>query len=221
LQTLIAGAGKIGAKVAIFLSRSGENVRVVEQDAARSEWLSKNSDATVYKGSALDPAILLDAGLDKADTLIVTLGSDELTLKLVDFAKSQFGVQKVIAVSNSSEFTETLMQRGADRVVCAEDQVLKELESVLQKGDAERTIFADKQNNYKISRTMVRATSRVLGKRALKIERGNARLSGIVRGGKLFFPDEQTTLEMGDELFITGEDRAVEKVANMVLREAG
>jgi trk system potassium uptake protein len=219
LQTLIAGGGAVGSKVAVFLSRSGENVRVVEQDKDRSEWLSKNSEATVFNGNALDPAILLDAGIDKADSLIVALGNDEITVKIVDFAKSQFGVQRVIAVTNSSEYTDLLVRNGADKVICAEDQVLNEIENVLQRNEGQRTIFTDKQNNYRISRIIVRATSRMLGKRVSKIEKAKARVSGIVRGGRLIFPDDETSLEMGDEIFVMGNENDVDKVANQVLQE--
>jgi trk system potassium uptake protein TrkA len=220
LQTLITGGGSVGSKVAIFLSRNGESVRVVEQDKAKSEWLSKNSDATVYNGNALDPAILLEAGIDKADTLIVAIGSDEITAKIVDFAKSQFGVQRVIAVTKRAEFTDLIKRNGADKVICAEDEVLDEIENVLQRSDGQRTIFADKQSNYRISRVMVRATSRMLGKRVSKIEKTRAKVPALVRGGQLVFPDDQTDLEMGDEIFVIGTEGDVDKVANQVLQES-
>jgi trk system potassium uptake protein len=220
LQTLITGGGAVGAKVAIFLSRSGENVKVVEQDKARSEWLSKNSDASVFNGNALDPAILLEAGIDKADTLIVTIGSDEIAAKIVDFAKSQFGVQRVIACTKSADYTELIQRSGADKVICAEDQVLNEIEIVLQRNEGQRTIFADKQNDYRISRIVVRATSRMLGKRVSKIERARGRVSGILRGGRLLFPDDETDLEMGDEIFVIGTEEDVDKIASLVLQES-
>jgi trk system potassium uptake protein len=220
LQTLIAGGGAIGSKVAVFLSRTGETVKVVEQDKSRSEWLSKNSDATVFNGSALDPAILLEAGIDKADTLIVTVESDELALKVVDFAKSQFGVQRVIVVSKSPDFTDMLRQSGADQVISAEDEVLNKLENVLERNEGARTIFADRQYDYRISRITIRATSRMLGKRVSKIERAKAKVSGIIRGENLFFPDDQTVLQMGDQVFIFGTEKEVQKVLNLVQQES-
>jgi trk system potassium uptake protein len=214
------GGGPIGSKVAIFLSHSGETVRVVEQDKSRSEWLSKNSDATVFNGSALDPATLLEAGIDRADILIVAVESDELAVKIVDFAKSQFGVPRVIVVEKSSEFSDLLRQSGADVVISAEDEVLNRIENVLQRNDGQRTIFADKQNNYRISRISVRATSRMIGKRIPKIERAKAKVPAIQRGGNLLFPDDQTVLEMGDELFVIGTESDVDKLANLVQQES-
>jgi trk system potassium uptake protein TrkA len=219
LQTLIIGGGSIGSKVAIFLSRNGETVRVVEQDKPKSEWLSKNSDATVFNGNALDPAILLEAGIDKADILIVAVDSDELAVKVVDFAKSQFGVQKVIAIARSSEFSDILRQSGADHVISAEDEVLNKMESILQRNDGQRTIFADKQNNYRISRITVRATSRMLGKRVSKVERAKAKVAAILRGGSLMFPDDETVLEMGDEVFVIGNENDIDKVASLIQQE--
>jgi trk system potassium uptake protein len=218
LQTLIAGGGAIGSKLAVFLSQRGEDVTVIDEDKEKCEWLSKNSDAKVYNGSLLDPELLMEAGIDKADAFIVALGDDQLTRKVVDFAKSQFGVPKVVAIAKESDELDQIKASGADTVVCSQDEVLKEVENVLQPGTA-KTVFQDRQGECLISRVTVRATSAVLGKAVHKIEDKFAKVSGMIRNRSFLFPNDDTTLEMGDELFVIGKRNDVEKLVDLITEE--
>lgn len=219
MQTLIAGGGTIGSKLAIYLAERGEDVIVIDEDRARCEWLSKNTDAKVYNGSMLNPELLMEAGIDKVDALIVALGNDQLTRKVVEFAKSQFGVPKVVAIAKESELCEQIKASGADKVICSEDEVLNEVENVVQAG-AFKTIYKDRQTKSLISKITVRARSNALGKPVTKIENKLAKISGIIRDRVFFFPDHDTTLEMGDELLIIGRQPDVEKVVNSVNEES-
>jgi len=218
LQTLIAGGGTIGSKLAIYLAERGHEVTVIEEDRSKSEWLSKNSDAKVYNGNMLDPELLMEAGIDKADTLIVTLGNDQLTRKVVDFAKSQFGVPRVLAVVKESELCDQVRASGADKVICAEDEVLNEVENSLETKNF-RTLYKDNPGELSISKVSVRARSKALGKHMSKIENKSVKVSGILRDRKLVFPSEDTTFEMGDEVFLIGEQAHVDKVIDLINEE--
>jgi trk system potassium uptake protein TrkA len=219
LQALIAGGGAIGSKIAIFLSRRGDDVTIIDEDRAKCEWLSKNSDARVYNGNLLNPELLMEAGIDKVDAFIVALGNDQLTRKVVDFVKSQFGVPKVVAIAKESAELDQIKASGADTVVCSQEEVLKEVENVLQPGNA-KTVYEDRAGECLISRVTVRATSSAIGKAVSKIDDKFARISGIVRNGSFFFPNEETTLEMGDEVFLIGRQNEVEKMIDRINEEA-
>lgn len=218
LPTLITGGGAIGSRLAVYLSQLGEDVTVVEEDKKKCEWISKNSDAKVYNGSVLDPDILMQAGIDKADTLIVTVGNDQLTRKVVDFAKTQFGIPKVFAITRESEHSDKIRSSGAYRVICAQDEVLDEVKNALNSG-ADRTIYHDAQRGCLITRATLRATSNAIGKPISKLQNKSARISGLMRDGYLVFPFEDTVLEMGDELFIIGMQDDVEEVVSEISRE--
>lgn len=216
MQTLIAGGGGIGYKIAAYLSDHGENVIIIDRDKSRCDWLCKNTDASVYNGNILDAALLMEAGIDKADSLITALGNDETTLRLVDFAKSQFGIPKVIAVVKSTDVTEKAKESGADKVVCSEDAVLNEIENSLR-SNGHRTVYSDRKRNAKVEWLRVKATSGALGKEISKLQDGrNARIAMIARGDEIVLPPEDFQLQMGDELFITGRDEAIEKLVEEI-----
>jgi trk system potassium uptake protein len=218
LQTLIAGGGTIGSKLAMYLTERGDDVTVIEEDRAKSEWLSKNSDAKVYNGNMLNPELLMEAGIDKADTLIVALGDDQLTRKVVDVAKSQFGVPRVIAIAKETEFCEQIRASGADQVICSEDEVVDKVESMLVPSNM-KTIYKDGLGEFLITKVSVGGRSGALGKLVSKIEDKFAKVSGIARNHTLFFPTEETTIEMGDELFIIGRKKDLDKVVDIINQE--
>ncbi|MDA4123987.1 MAG: TrkA family potassium uptake protein [Thaumarchaeota archaeon] len=219
MPTLVTGGGVIGSRLAVYLSQIGEDVTVVEEDRKKCEWISKNSDAKVYNGSALDPDLLMQAGIDKADTLIVAMGNDQLTRKVVDLAKKQFGIPKVFAITRESEHSDQIRSSGANRVICAQDEVLDEAKRALNSG-ADRMIYHDVQRGCLISRATLRATSSAIGKPISKFQNKSARISGLIRDGNLMFPFEDTTLEMGDELFIIGMQDDVEEVVRVLSEES-
>gem|GEM_PF-1408158 len=215
LPTLIAGGGSVAARVARMLSERGENVTLIDEDKQRCEWLSKNSDAQVYNGNILDPSILLEAGIDKADTLVVALAVDEISRKLVDLAKSQFGVPRVVAVLNSSDLKDKIKESGADKVIVSEELLFNELEGLFQT-PGQKTLYLDREQDRKVTRVSVRATSELLGEKVTKISNKSAKIVAIGRGGNTVFPDDDTVLQMGDEVFLIGNEREVDKLASKV-----
>jgi Trk K+ transport system NAD-binding subunit len=166
----------------------------------------------VYRGNALDPAILAEAEIRKADGMIVALGNDESTRGLVRLAKFQFGVPKVIAVTKDSASNERIMKLGAEKVVCAEDIVLKEIKVILHRR-GHRVLFQDSDKDYKIEQLTVRATSGMLGKRISSLPNKLARVAGVIRSGTLMFPKDEIELQMGDEVIVIGTEDGVEDVS--------
>ncbi len=211
MQALIAGGGRIGYRVAAFLAEKGVAVFVIDEDRSRCDWLSKNVDATVYHGNVLDPAILMEAGIDKADMMITALGNDEITMKLIDFAKSQFGVPKVIAITKGSDSLGRVKERGADSVICSENAVLNQVETLIQ-ANGHKTIYKDRQRDFEIARLSLKATSRLLGKEPAEVEERGTKISAILRGDRLVLPSEDSHLQMGDELFIIGKKNSLAKL---------
>jgi trk system potassium uptake protein TrkA len=232
LQILIAGAGNLGSKIATLLASNGESVSLIDEDKARCEWLSKKTDATVYNGSVFDPLLLMNAGIEKTDSIITALDDDEKAAKFISFAKSQFGVPKIFAIANHSESEGLLIEAGATRVICPEDEVLGEIENAFSSGNGHRIIDIDKRRECEIASVTIRATSSVLGKDLSKVKGGeNCRIVALLRDRSLIFPSpagvnggdrrvreeekekegevEGLPLEMGDELLIVGKPESV------------
>jgi trk system potassium uptake protein len=212
---MIAGGGVIGTKLAVYLSQRGEKVTLVDRDKNRCEWVSKHSDAIVYRGNVLDPAILSEAEITKADSLIVALGNDDVARELVRLAKSQFAVPRVVAIAKDSEGKAKMERLGAESVVCTEDVVIDAIKGLLLPR-GHRMLYHDNSGEYKIEQATVRATSSMLGKRISALGNRLAKVVGIVRAGTLLFPRDEMVLQMGDEVIVIGAEAGVSKVCAQI-----
>jgi len=215
LQVLIAGSGEVGTRLAVYLSHRGEKVTLVDSDKSRCEWVSRNSDAVVYRGNVLNPSVLTEAEIMKTDSLVVALANDQISRELIRLAKSQFAVPRVIAVAKDAASGERMQKVGADEVICSDDIVLGEIKSLLHR-KGHRVLYYDGGGDYKIEQVSIKATSGMLGKKVSALGNELARVVGVMRGGKLLFPKDETELQMGDEVIVIGEEAGVGKVCAQI-----
>jgi len=215
LQVLIAGSGEVGTRLAVYLSHRGEKVTLVDSDKSRCEWVSRNSDAVVYRGNVLNPSVLTEAEIMKTDSLVVALANDQISRELIRLAKSQFAVPRVITVAKDAASGERMQKVGADEVICSDDIVLGEIKSLLHR-KGHRVLYYDGGGDYKIEQVSIKATSGMLGKKVSALGNKLARVVGVMRGGKLLFPKDETELQMGDEVIVIGEEAGVGKVCAQI-----
>jgi trk/ktr system potassium uptake protein len=215
LQVLIAGSGEVGTRLAVYLSHRGEKVTLVDSDKSRCEWVSRNSDAVVYRGNVLNPSVLTEAEIMKTDSLVVALANDQISRELIRLAKSQFAVPRVIAVAKDAASGERMQKVGADEVIRSDDIVLREIKNLLHR-KGHRVLYYDGGGDYKIEQVSIKATSGMLGKKVSALGNELARVVGVMRGGKLLFPKDETELQMGDEVIVIGEEAGVGKVCAQI-----
>jgi len=78
-------------------TRDQHDVLVVEQSRARAHAVEEELGVKVLVGDADEPAVLLEAGVDRADVFLASTGHDEDNLVASLLAKNEFKVRKVIA----------------------------------------------------------------------------------------------------------------------------
>jgi Trk K+ transport system NAD-binding subunit len=76
-RILVAGAGVWGAYIADHLVEQGQEVVVVEQDAAAAKQARSRGGRVVIAGDACEPSVLDRAGLHTVDTVVAATGDDE------------------------------------------------------------------------------------------------------------------------------------------------
>jgi len=100
MKVIVAGAGTLGRRVARYVGEK-HDVVIVERDDHRCETVREEfhgcSNIRVLRGDIDEPAILLEAGVDRADVFVAATGDDEDNLVGCLLAKNEFKVKKVIA----------------------------------------------------------------------------------------------------------------------------
>ncbi len=115
-HTIVCGYGQVGSSAVATLQESGRQIVVIDNDpqclAAAYE-----ADLAVVEGDATQDATLMQAGIDRAGTTIVSTGDDSLNLFIVLSARSLNPELHIIARATVSANAEKLRRAGANRVV--------------------------------------------------------------------------------------------------------
>jgi trk system potassium uptake protein len=104
MKVIVAGAGTLGRRVARYVGEK-HDVVIIEKDPERctavAEEFQDCDKVHVVLGDIDEPALLLDAGVDRADVFVAATGDDEDNLVGCLLAKNEFKVKRVIgAVRN-------------------------------------------------------------------------------------------------------------------------
>jgi trk system potassium uptake protein TrkA len=94
---IIVGCGRLGALLANRLSSIGHSVIVVDPNEAAFEKLTAEFSGFRVVGDAAELAVLLQAGIDRADCLLAVTPYDNVNLMTAQVAKTVFNVPKAIA----------------------------------------------------------------------------------------------------------------------------
>jgi trk system potassium uptake protein TrkA len=118
---VIVGAGEVGWYLAQRLGAEDIDVVVVEVDPVRADALSSELDVQVIKGSGSSPAVLREAGIERAAILAAVTDKDEVNL-VASLLGKQHGVGTSIVRLQADELrgnagAELRHAAGADEVI--------------------------------------------------------------------------------------------------------
>ena len=112
-HVVICGWGRVGREVARYLANAGQQIVVVDRDEDR---VATVGYATVT-GDVTEDDTLLQAGIERAGTLIAALDTDADNLFVTVASRSFNPTIHVIARARSESSEAKLLRVGADRVV--------------------------------------------------------------------------------------------------------
>ncbi|MEY4204232.1 MAG: hypothetical protein RL013_1936 [Bacteroidota bacterium] len=119
-HTIICGFGRHGGEVCNELQKQKTPFVIIESDSRRVHWLEQESDFLFIEGDATEDAILNNAGIIRASTLILTLPEMANNLSGVITARSMNPQIKIIARATKPADELKLYRAGADHVVLPE-----------------------------------------------------------------------------------------------------
>jgi len=116
-DTMIAGGGDIAYYLSRILIRSGIHVKIIEKDLKRCEQLAELLPrATIIHGDASDKELLVEEGIDRAESFVALTGIDEENVILSLLARSR-GIRKIVTKVDRSAFVEVFDQLDLDTMV--------------------------------------------------------------------------------------------------------
>ncbi len=111
-HTIVCGYGQVGRAVATDLVEQGCEVVVIDFDE-----LVVNDNHLIITADATDDEALIEAGIDRAATLVLAFNSDVANLYVTLSARAMRSDLFILARTNSPNTVPKLMSAGANRVV--------------------------------------------------------------------------------------------------------
>ena len=114
---MIVGGGEIAYYLCRMLKKTGISLKVIEKDPKRCEMLCTSlPDVTVICGDAADQQILLEEGLENANSFAALTNFDEENIMLSLFARTK-GCKKLVTKINMIDFFDVIKQLDLDSII--------------------------------------------------------------------------------------------------------
>jgi trk system potassium uptake protein len=201
----IAGAGAVGRSVAQELLDAGHKVLLIEIAPRRYEPHTVPA-ADWLLADACELASLEECGMELCDVMIAATGDDKVNLAAALLAKTEFGVNRVVARVNEAAnqwlFTEAW---GVDVAVSTPIAMVAGVEGAIDVGHliTLRGLGKAKANLAKLT---LPVDSPIVGLqvRALVLPENTA-LVTVLRSTEIILPTPDDVLEPGDELLFVAD----------------
>lgn len=220
MRILIAGGGQSAALIASRLIREGNEITIVEKDAARCAHLDETLDAKVVRGSAASIRTLKKAGLDTVQMLIAVTNSDEINVLACVIAKTYSNVKVKVARVRSHEFEDWRRvadenELGIDLIIHAESDVMERIMRVVNvPGVSDIIDFAD--GEVKLFGMNVERDSWFAGKTLEELDAAgppaNSLVALLFRGQQVIIPHGAQVVLPGDHVYVCATKKNLEAV---------
>ncbi len=213
MRIAIAGAGAVGRSVARELIDYGHRVLLIEKEFTRYT-PALVPDAEWFLADACELSSLEEAEIHICDVAIAATGDDKSNLAMALLAKSEFGIDRVVARINESRndwlFTEAW---GVDVAVSTPMALVAAVEGAIDVGHLVRLMDLGRgtrtgvgQGPANVAKLTLPTDSALVGQRVSDLALPNdSALVTLMRGNRLIVPKPDDVLRAGDELlFISG-----------------
>ncbi len=229
MKVIILGAGQVGESVAEGLVSEENDITVVDMDGPRLAKLQDRLDLRTVCGNAATPSVLREAGAEDADMVIAVTQSDQSNLVACKLAQSVFNIPTRIARLRSRDFLEdagllSTENFAVDFALCPEQVITDYIRRLIEFPEALQVLnFA----RGRVSLVGVRAFEGglLVGKPIKQMREflpigTDARIAAIFRRDQPVFPEGDTLIEAGDEVFILAAAEHIRLVLRQLRRMA-
>ena len=202
MRVAIAGAGNVGRSIAAELIGNGHEVLLIEREP-RSMKVETVPGAEWLLADACELDTLVSARLQTCDVVVAASGDDKVNLVVSLLAKTEFGVDRVVARVNHPK-NEWLFNEawGVDVSVSSPRLLAAVVEEAVSVGDLVRLLTLQKGAANLVEVTLPEDAPQVgtlVGEVAWPTD---SALVAILRDGRVIVPTPDAALEGGDELLL-------------------
>ncbi len=202
MRVAIAGAGNVGRSIASELLGNGHEVLLIEREP-RALKVESVPTAEWLLADACELDTLVEARIQTCDVVVAATGDDKVNLVVSLLAKTEFGVDRVVARVNHPK-NEWLFNEswGVDVSVSSPRLLAAVVEEAVSVGDLVR-LLTFRQGQANLVELTLAADAPLVGKLVGTVPwPTDSALVAILREGRVITPSPDISLEAGDELLL-------------------
>ena len=222
-RILIAGGGSIGSTLAESIEEQ-YNVKIIEKSHARCKVLSERLRETiVLEGSASDPQLLTEEGIESIDVFCALTDNDESNIMMSMLAK-RLGARKVITLISNPTYAD-LIGDEIDIPISPQQITIGSLLAHVRRGDV--SVVHSLRRGVAEAMELIahgdKKSSRVVGRRLDEIGLPHGvTIGAVVRGKEVFIAHDHIIIESDDHVILFVTDKThIPKVEKLFAVEFG
>lgn len=208
MYVIVVGAGDIGSQVIDLLTKTSNEIVVIETNADVADQVSRDYDCLVLNADATKKEILIDAGSEKADAIISTTDRDPTNIMVMLLA-DELDIDSKVSVVHDPDNMELFRRIGVNVLENPQRLIGEYLVRAVQRptikdfmslaGDAEVFEITVTETAPLAERTLQDADAEgLLGENVLVV--------AIERGEQVITPRGETTIHAGDLITAFSKD---------------
>jgi trk system potassium uptake protein TrkA len=215
-RVIIVGGGNIGFYVAKGLEKLGSmKIRLIERDRKRAESIAEELERTiVLQGDGLDRAVLREAGVTEAETVVSVTDNDQVNILTSVVAKRE-GARRSMALINDPDYGPLSEAVGIDRYIDPRATTISTILQHIRRGRI-KGVYSLSDGAAELIDAVALETSPLVNKplRETQLPEG-VMIGAVFRDGEVLMPTGETVINAGDRIVLMSMRDNVKDVEQM------
>lgn len=222
-NTIIVGGGATAFYLANQLIQSGIDVKIIERDQERCDELCiLLPKATVIHGDGSDNWLLLEEGVERAESFVSLTNIDEVNILLSLFAKSKMSGGKLVTKINRIAYDEVISGLELDTTVYPKDITVEYIFKFIRAmkntiGSNVQTMHMILEGKAEALEFRINENSIIMGTSIENLNlKKNVLIACINRNGRIILPRGRDTIEPGDTVIVVTTHKGFEDISDIL-----
>lgn len=221
-NTLILGGGKISFYLAMQLLHSSIAVKIIEKDENRCAFLSEHlPEATIIFGDASNQELLLEEGIQYAESVVSLTDIDEENIVLSLFARKR-SKAKIVTKLNRISFHDVIQDFDLGSIIhpkhITADYIVQYVRAMQNSiGSNVETLYKIIENKAEALEFVVRDSSPIIGVVLEQLNlKDNLLIAFISRKDRVFIPRGKDMIQIGDRVIVVTTNTGLHDIKDIL-----
>ena len=212
MNIIIIGCGRMGSGLAHLLSLRGHALTVVDKEERAFAALGPAFKGRTLVGIGFDRAVLLAAGVERADGVAAVTNSDEVNIVAARIARTMFRVPSVVARVVDPQKAE-IYQRLGVQTISTTVWGINRIANLLSNNELD--VICDLSSSAQMVQMTLPAQLAGRTVQNLTIP-GEVHVVAIKRSGQTFLPTGSASLQAGDLLYLAVQAASADRLTALL-----